>query len=80
MLRNEFIIISKMLSEARKPNGRWVPKVPEWRPRNGKRSGPQRGGQTTSGESLRAAGREPRTVDCGTPCKRPMSNSGRQLV
>ncbi|CAH2217760.1 jg25465 [Pararge aegeria aegeria] len=42
---------------------------------------PQRGGQMTSGESLGAAGgKRPRTVDGGTPLKRPMSSSGRQLV
>ncbi|CAH2266613.1 jg19813 [Pararge aegeria aegeria] len=36
-------------------------------------NGPQRGGQTTSGESLGAAGgKRPRAVDCGTPYKRPM--------
>ncbi|CAH2241464.1 jg15661 [Pararge aegeria aegeria] len=43
--------------------------------------GPQRGGQTTSHESLEAAGnKRPRTVDCGTPYKRPMSSSGLQSV
>ncbi|CAH2241624.1 jg3956 [Pararge aegeria aegeria] len=43
--------------------------------------GPQQGGQTTSNESLGAAGRKrPRTVYCGTPYKRPMSSSGLQLV
>ncbi|CAH2233774.1 jg11779 [Pararge aegeria aegeria] len=41
----------------------------------------QRGGKMTSGESLGAAGhKRPRTVDCGTPHKRPISSSGRQLV
>ncbi|CAH2234287.1 jg15015 [Pararge aegeria aegeria] len=45
------------------------------------RHGPQRGGQMTSGDSLRGAGgKRPRTMDCGTPYKRPMSSSGRQLV
>ncbi|CAH2233687.1 jg19343 [Pararge aegeria aegeria] len=39
--------------------------------------GPQRGGQTTSNESLGAAGnKRPRTVDFGTLYKRPMSSSG----
>ncbi|CAH2218628.1 jg13600 [Pararge aegeria aegeria] len=27
-----------------------------------------------------AGGKRPRTVDCGTPYKRPMSSSGRQLA
>ncbi|CAH2262748.1 jg14972 [Pararge aegeria aegeria] len=41
----------------------------------------QQGGQMTSDESLVAAGgKRLRTVDCGTPYKRPMSSSGRQLV
>ncbi|CAH2236332.1 jg10714 [Pararge aegeria aegeria] len=43
--------------------------------------GPQRGGQTTSKEPLGAAGnKRPRTVDFGTPYKRPMSSSGLQPV
>ncbi|CAH2251675.1 jg2318 [Pararge aegeria aegeria] len=43
--------------------------------------GPQQGGQTTSKESLGAAGNErPRTVDFGTLYKRPMSSSGLQSV
>ncbi|CAH2269026.1 jg16050 [Pararge aegeria aegeria] len=43
--------------------------------------GPQRGGQTTSSESLGAAGnKRPRTVDFGTLYERPMSGSGLQLV
>ncbi|CAH2218242.1 jg9833 [Pararge aegeria aegeria] len=43
--------------------------------------GPQRGGQTTSNESLGAAGnKRPRTVDFRTPYKRPMSSSGLQSV
>ncbi|CAH2210380.1 jg17405 [Pararge aegeria aegeria] len=43
--------------------------------------GPQRGGQTTSSESLGAAGnKRPRTVDFGTPYERPMSSSGLQLI
>ncbi|CAH2238462.1 jg23933 [Pararge aegeria aegeria] len=42
---------------------------------------PLRGGQTTSNESLGAAGNmRPRTVDFGTPYKRPMSSSGLQSV
>ncbi|CAH2242933.1 jg14501 [Pararge aegeria aegeria] len=43
--------------------------------------GPQRGGQTTSNESLGAAGnKRHRTVDFGTLNKRPMSSSGLQSV
>ncbi|CAH2266790.1 jg18919 [Pararge aegeria aegeria] len=43
--------------------------------------GPQRGGKMTAGELLGdAGGKRLRTVDCGTPYKRPMSSSGRQLV
>ncbi|CAH2269549.1 jg19094 [Pararge aegeria aegeria] len=42
--------------------------------------GPQRGGQTTSNEPLGAAGsKRPRTVDFGTPYKKPMSSRGLQL-
>ncbi|CAH2211434.1 jg18147, partial [Pararge aegeria aegeria] len=38
-------------------------------------------GQTTSNESREAAGyRRLRIVEIGTPCKRPMSSSGRQSV
>ncbi|CAH2207530.1 jg23329 [Pararge aegeria aegeria] len=41
--------------------------------------GPQRGGLTTSNESLEAAGnKRPRPVDFGTTYKRPMSSSGLQ--
>ncbi|CAH2226784.1 jg4675 [Pararge aegeria aegeria] len=41
----------------------------------------QRGGQTTSNESLGAAvNKRPRTVDFGTPYKRLMSSSGLQSV
>ncbi|CAH2233311.1 jg6233 [Pararge aegeria aegeria] len=68
---------------ARSTNGRWGLKVLEWRPRTGTRSvgRPQRGGQMTSGESLGAAGGKwSRTVDSGTPYKRPLSSSGRPLV
>ncbi|CAH2236540.1 jg8022 [Pararge aegeria aegeria] len=43
--------------------------------------GPQHGGQTTSNESLGAAGsKRTRTVDFGTLYKRPMSSSGLQSV
>ncbi|CAH2222686.1 jg4279 [Pararge aegeria aegeria] len=43
--------------------------------------GPQRGGQTTSYESLGAAvNKRLRTVDFGTPYKRSMSSSGLQSV
>ncbi|CAH2234140.1 jg23736 [Pararge aegeria aegeria] len=43
--------------------------------------GPQRGGLTTSNESLGAAGnKRPRTVDFGTPYKRPKSSGGLQSV
>ncbi|CAH2211249.1 jg26730 [Pararge aegeria aegeria] len=43
--------------------------------------GSQRGGQTTSNESLGAAGnKRPRTVVFRTPNKRPMSSSGLQSV
>ncbi|CAH2234699.1 jg4685 [Pararge aegeria aegeria] len=43
--------------------------------------GPQQDGQTTSNESLGAAGhKRPRNVDFGTPYKRPMSSSGLQSV
>ncbi|CAH2219066.1 jg22940, partial [Pararge aegeria aegeria] len=43
--------------------------------------GPQRVGQTTSNESLGAAeNKRPRTVDFGTPYKRPMSSSGLRSV
>ncbi|CAH2234239.1 jg16687 [Pararge aegeria aegeria] len=39
--------------------------------------GPQRAGQTTSNKSLSAAGnKRPRTVDLGSPYKRPKSSSG----
>ncbi|CAH2234027.1 jg5018 [Pararge aegeria aegeria] len=42
---------------------------------------PTDSGQITSSESLGAAGNQrPRTVDCGTPYKRPMSSSGCPLV
>ncbi|CAH2258749.1 jg5418 [Pararge aegeria aegeria] len=43
--------------------------------------GPQRGGQTTSSESLGAAGnKRPKMVDFETPYRRPISSSGRQAV
>ncbi|CAH2230610.1 jg19039 [Pararge aegeria aegeria] len=43
--------------------------------------GPQQGGQTTSNESMGAAGsKRPRTVDFGTLYKRPMSSCGLQSV
>ncbi|CAH2217501.1 jg26363 [Pararge aegeria aegeria] len=58
---------------------RWDLKVLEWRPRTGKRSVALVG--RTSSQSLGAAGKKrPRTVDFGTPHKRPMSSSGRQSV
>ncbi|CAH2207689.1 jg25673, partial [Pararge aegeria aegeria] len=42
---------------------------------------PQPGGDTTSNEPRVAAGyKRLRTVDFGTPYKRPMSSSGRQSV
>ncbi|CAH2268878.1 jg21149 [Pararge aegeria aegeria] len=63
-------------------DGRWGPKVLEWQPRTGKRSDdPQRGGQTTLSASQVAAGsKRHRTVEFGTPYKRPMSGSGRLSV
>ncbi|CAH2256268.1 jg22623 [Pararge aegeria aegeria] len=52
----------------------------EWQPRTGKRAvlvDPQRGGQTTLSTSQVAAGsKRLRTVEFGTPYKRPMSTSG----
>ncbi|CAH2236078.1 jg3650 [Pararge aegeria aegeria] len=54
---------------ARRTDGRWGTKL-EWRPPqvNAALVGPQRGGQTTSNESLGTAGnKRPRTVDLGTP-------------
>ncbi|CAH2237921.1 jg18724 [Pararge aegeria aegeria] len=43
--------------------------------------GPQRGGRTSSNESLKAAGnKRPRTVDFGTLYIRPMSSGGLQSV
>ncbi|CAH2240682.1 jg25706 [Pararge aegeria aegeria] len=68
---------------ARRTDGRWGLKVLEWRPRTGKRSvgRPQTRWTAKISESLGAAGgKRPRTVDCGTPYKRPMSNSGHPLV
>ncbi|CAH2228638.1 jg3184 [Pararge aegeria aegeria] len=58
-------------------------KVLEWRLRtvNGALVGLERGGQTTTNESLRAAeNRRHRTVDFGTPYKRPMPSCGLQSV
>ncbi|CAH2226665.1 jg3174 [Pararge aegeria aegeria] len=66
---------------ARRTYGHWGLKVLEWRPRTGKRSVGRPPTRWTSGESLGAAGgKRPRTVDCGSPYKRPMSSSGRQLL
>ncbi|CAH2235757.1 jg7615 [Pararge aegeria aegeria] len=58
-------------------------RVLECQPRTGKPTlvDPQRGGLTTSSASQVAAGRKRhKTVEFGTPYKRPMSSSGRLLV
>ncbi|CAH2207399.1 jg422 [Pararge aegeria aegeria] len=81
--------VSKLKSKwaehiARRIDGRWG-SIPYW---NGDSAqvnaalvGPQRGGQTTLNESPGAAGnKRPRTVDFGTPYKRPMSSSELQSV
>ncbi|CAH2270068.1 jg16528 [Pararge aegeria aegeria] len=70
--------VGSVVSPERK-DGRWGPKVLEWQPRTGERSAgrPQRGGQTTLSASQVAAGsKRLRTVELGTPYKRPMSSSG----
>ncbi|CAH2231313.1 jg20621 [Pararge aegeria aegeria] len=66
----------------RRRDGRWGSKVLEWQPRTGKRSvGRPRGGRTTLGASQVAAGfKRHKTVELGTPYKRPMSSSGRLSV
>ncbi|CAH2232969.1 jg8286 [Pararge aegeria aegeria] len=66
---------------AQRKDGLWSPKVLEWC--TGKRSvsRPTTRWQSTSNQSLGAAGnKRPRTVDFGTLFKRPMSSSGLQLV
>ncbi|CAH2256875.1 jg11021 [Pararge aegeria aegeria] len=66
---------------ARRTDGRWGLKVLEWRPRKAKRSVGRPPTRWTSGESMGAAGgKRPRTVDCRTSYKRPMSSSGPSLV
>ncbi|CAH2259291.1 jg10036 [Pararge aegeria aegeria] len=68
---------------ARRTDGRGVPRCWNGDPAqvNAVLVGPQRGGQTTSNESLGAAGnKRPRTVDFGTLYKRPMSSSALQSV
>ncbi|CAH2250400.1 jg788 [Pararge aegeria aegeria] len=62
-------------------DARWGPKVLEWQPRTGKRSvgRPRRGRRMTLGASQVAAGfKRHKTVEFGTPYKRPMSSSGRR--
>ncbi|CAH2267525.1 jg22613 [Pararge aegeria aegeria] len=61
----------------RRKDARWGPKVQEWQPRTGKRSV---GRQTTLSASLAAGSKRHRTVEFGTPYKRPMSSSGRLSV
>ncbi|CAH2235391.1 jg5959 [Pararge aegeria aegeria] len=57
------------MGRAHRSENRWTLglKVLEWRPVNAAKVGSQRGGEMTSGESLRAAGgKRPWAVYCGT--------------
>ncbi|CAH2239608.1 jg19130 [Pararge aegeria aegeria] len=69
------------MGRAHTTDGRWGLKVLEWRPRTGKRSVGRPPTKWTD-DIRRVAGSRwrPSTVYCGTPYKRPMSSSGRQLV
>ncbi|CAH2243097.1 jg14118 [Pararge aegeria aegeria] len=64
----------------RRKDGRWGPKVLEWQPRTGKRSIGRGGHATLSASQLAAGSKRLRTVEFGTPYKRPMSSSGRLSV
>ncbi|CAH2233061.1 jg18406 [Pararge aegeria aegeria] len=55
-------------------DGRWGPKMLKWQPRTGKRRRPP---TRWTDHIKRVAGR---TVELGTPYKRPMSSSGRLSV
>ncbi|CAH2226501.1 jg26440, partial [Pararge aegeria aegeria] len=67
----------------RRRDGRWGPKVLEWQHRTGKRSvgrPPTRWPDDTSALQVAAGSKRHKTVEFGTPYKRPMSSSGRLLV
>ncbi|CAH2269375.1 jg23280 [Pararge aegeria aegeria] len=64
----------------RRKDGRWGPKVLEWQPRPGKHSVGRPPTRWADDIKVAAVSKRHRTVEFGTPYKRPMSISGRLSV